>query len=135
MLLDKNQGACPTCMTFVAANYSRGAEVVKALIEAGAETDLQDINDSTALIEAVKMSDKEIAYSLVHAGANTQIKDNLGNTAFDYARSKDMTDILNKRGWKPLCRDCVKSSKSTNPLVLARVCRDPACGKQSNKAR
>ena len=58
----------------VAARNGR-AEIIKALIEAGASLEIKDEYDETALRTAVRYGRTEIANSLIDAGARPDIGD------------------------------------------------------------
>ena len=63
----------------------RHAKLVKALIEAGADTNIKDKEGQTALVVAVGAGDEEIVEMLVKAGANPDLEDSLGVSARKYA--------------------------------------------------
>jgi len=60
-------------------------ELVKALIEAGADTNIKDKEGQTALVVAVGAGDEETVEMLVKAGADPDIEDSLGVSARKYA--------------------------------------------------
>jgi uncharacterized protein len=63
----------------------RNREIVKALIEAGADVNIQSKDGQTALIVVVGAGDEDIVELLVKAGADSDIKDALGVSARKYA--------------------------------------------------
>jgi len=63
----------------------RNKDVVKALIEAGADVNVQSKDGQTALIVVVGAGDEDIVELLVKAGADSDIKDALGVSARKYA--------------------------------------------------
>jgi uncharacterized protein len=63
----------------------RNKEIVKALIEAGADVNIQSKDGQTALIVVVGAGDEDIVELLVKAGADSDIKDALGVSARKYA--------------------------------------------------
>jgi len=63
----------------------RHTELVKALIEAGADTNIKDKEGQTALVVAVGAGDEEIVEMLVKAGADPDLEDSLGVSARKYA--------------------------------------------------
>ena len=67
--------------------FAGNAEIVNALIEAGAD-DLTDNEGKTALIHATSSDDSnhETVNALIDAGSNVKHKDNSGRMALDYAR-------------------------------------------------
>ena len=71
---------------------SARADCLKELIKAGAQVDLQNKKDKTALMFA---ADSECLTTLISAGADVNIKDNEGgNTALMYAVSEGSTDLM-----------------------------------------
>lgn len=58
-------------------------EVAEALIEAGADLDLQNNDGSTALITAAFFARTEIVEALLTAGADKSLRNNAGSTALD----------------------------------------------------
>ena len=77
-------------------------EIVKVLIDAGAEVNAQDDLNNTALIEAAKKGHKSIVEMLLDAGANVNIQEKIrGNTAIIEAASnghKETFEVLIKAG-------------------------------------
>jgi uncharacterized protein len=63
----------------------RNKEIVKVLIEAGADVNIQSKDGQTALIVVVGAGDEDIVELLVKAGADADIKDALGVSARKYA--------------------------------------------------
>jgi hypothetical protein len=63
----------------------RHKELVAALIEAGADTNIQSKEGQTALVVVVGAGDEEIVEMLVKAGADPDIEDSLGVSARKYA--------------------------------------------------
>jgi len=63
----------------------RNKDIVKALIEAGADLNIQSKDGQTALIVVVGAGDEDIVEMLVKAGADPDIKDALGVSARKYA--------------------------------------------------
>lgn len=66
----------------VAATFGQ-TEVAKALIDAGADVDLQNNEGSTALLTAALFCHTEIVEALLDKGADKQIRNNMGSTALD----------------------------------------------------
>ena len=60
-------------------------EVVKLLLEAGADPDKQDRNNWSALIWAMTNRHKAVAKTLLDHGASPEVKSSSGRTAFDFA--------------------------------------------------
>jgi len=63
----------------------KNKDMIKALIEAGADMNIQSKDGQTALVVVVGAGDEEIAEMLVKAGADPDIKDALGVSARKYA--------------------------------------------------
>jgi len=63
----------------------RNKDMVKILIEAGADVNIQSKDGQTALVVVVGAGDEELAEMLVKAGADPDIKDALGVSARKYA--------------------------------------------------
>jgi uncharacterized protein len=63
----------------------RNKDMVKTLIEAGADVNIQSKDGQTALVVVVGAGDEELAEILVKAGADPDIKDALGVSARKYA--------------------------------------------------
>jgi len=63
----------------------RNKDMVKILIEAGADVNVQSKDGQTALVVVVGAGDEELAEILVKAGADPDIKDALGVSARKYA--------------------------------------------------
>jgi ankyrin repeat protein len=63
----------------------RNKEMVKILIEAGADVNIQSKDGQTALVVVAGAGDEELAEMLVKAGADPDIKDALGVSARKYA--------------------------------------------------
>lgn len=77
-------------------------EVVKALLAAGADKNLQDgIGKDTPLIWALENRHREIAMLLITAGANVNLTNTLGKSALFYAEDYDMLEALFSSGADP----------------------------------
>jgi hypothetical protein len=75
----------------------RKKEIVKTLIEAGADMNIQSKDGQTALVVVVGAGDEDIVELLAMAGADPDIKDALGVSARKYAAifgNKKMLDIF-----------------------------------------
>jgi hypothetical protein len=76
----------------------RHKEMVKTLIEAGADTNIRSKSGQSALVVAVGAGDEEIVEMLVKAGADPDIEDSLGVSARKYAalfKKSTMTALFN----------------------------------------
>ncbi|KAH7038362.1 ankyrin repeat-containing domain protein [Microdochium trichocladiopsis] len=77
-----------------AAESRFGDEVIRQLLENGAEIDQQDNNGRTALMCAVTAEEWDNVRSLLDNRSRIDIKDNTGNTALDLARRSGDKDIV-----------------------------------------
>ena len=71
------------------AAYNGEVEVIKALVEAGAEVDHADNSGWTALHVAAQESHVEIIQALLHAGADLNLAVNDGDTPLAIARANN----------------------------------------------
>ena len=78
--------------TFFATN--RG-EMVRLLIQRGANVNQQENKGQTALMQALAYSDLDAIAALIEAGANLDIQDNDGNTALMTAELRENTTVAN----------------------------------------
>lgn len=76
-----------------AASASRNLEVVKLLLQAGANPDAQQQAGYTPLHEAAVNNNAELAGELLRAGADPGIRSDAGQTAADMAREKGYAQI------------------------------------------
>ena len=81
----------------IAAAYNGREGCLKALLDAGADADLQDGDGSTALILAASNGHEGCVELLAEAGADKSIKNNDGDTALSLASTPAIKVIL--RGW------------------------------------
>lgn len=97
-----------------------GANVVRALIQAGASVDACDgVKRSTALHMAARRGNKEIAEALLDCGAGIEVRDSLGDTPLRRAVNCDKTGVamlLLARGSDMHS----KGSKGLTPLLAVR---------------
>jgi hypothetical protein len=76
----------------------RDKEMVKTLIEAGADANIRSKDGQSALVVAVGAGDEEIVELLVKAGADPDIEDSIGVSARKYAalfKKSTMTALFN----------------------------------------
>lgn len=80
-----------------------GAQVVAALLEAGADANLADAEGVTPLMQAAVQGDAERVQALLNAGARVDASDALDRSVMDWARFRDdakgkaVQDLLNAR--------------------------------------
>jgi ankyrin repeat protein len=75
-------------------------DVVKTLIEAGAQVDKQDKNRWSALMWAMTNRHKGIVKLLLDHGASPEIKSSSGRTAFDFVEpNSEISDYLHESGY------------------------------------
>lgn len=82
----------------MAATVKKNVEIIKLLLEHGANPNIADQNGSTALHFSVIFNYIDIVKLLVNANAKFDLKDNRGKTALDYAevtQNKTIIQILN----------------------------------------
>jgi len=71
-----------------------GANVVRALVEAGASVDARDgVKHCTALHMAARRGNVEVAEALLDCGAGIEARDSLGDTPLRRAVNCDKTDV------------------------------------------
>ncbi|KAI9784393.1 MAG: hypothetical protein M1816_000864 [Peltula sp. TS41687] len=76
-------------------------DVVLALINAGADVDVQDRNQWSPLMWAMTNRHKAIAKILLDHGASPEVKSSTGRTAFDFvAPNSDISDYLQESGYR-----------------------------------
>jgi ankyrin repeat protein len=80
----------------LACDFMGNIEIVKELIKAGANLDLQDTNGETALMRACKHGHEEIIKELIRAGANFELKNKNGQTALMIANKKNNEEKIEK---------------------------------------
>ena len=68
--------------------------LVKALLNAGAEVNMENEDQYTALHHAVSQGHVEIVEVLLVNGANPKLKDRYGNTCFSYSKNEQITKLL-----------------------------------------
>lgn len=76
------------------ASYRGDIEMVRELIEARADVNIQDRWGNTALTYAAQYGYIEVVRELIKARANVSIQDNESKTALDYAKEKGHNDII-----------------------------------------
>ena len=98
-----------------------GANVVRALVEAGASVDARDgVKHCTALHMAARRGNVEVAEALLDCGAGIEARDSLGDTPLRRAVNCDKTDVaalLLARGSDMHS----KGSKGLTPSLAART--------------
>ena len=82
----------------MAAVVKGHVEIATALVEAGADPNLNDANGATALHFAVMFKNIELVSLLMEAGASAFMKNNVGKSPLDFAKmhnDKTLNTILN----------------------------------------
>ncbi len=95
-----------------------GTEVLKRLIQRGADVNLQDQKGRSPLIVAVLMNHIDAAGLLLAAGADVNHQDRHGATALFYAADagfSELVDLLLKRGANP----ALANDSGTTPMQIA----------------
>ena len=69
-------------------------DIVKMLVDSGAQVNLQNKDGMTALMACARSGNKSIAGALMSAGANIRIQDKRGNMVGDYAKSGGRADLI-----------------------------------------
>jgi len=71
-------------------------EIMRTLLDRGADPNVQNSQGDTPLICATKYAGGEAATvkMLVEAGTDLAVKDDKGNTALDYAKAKEQEDAI-----------------------------------------
>lgn len=78
-----------------AAGYSKNPEIIKQLIELGADVNKKVHNGETALMIAARYNETPgIATMLVQQGARIDDEDNWGNTALDFAKKNNNSIVI-----------------------------------------
>lgn len=79
----------------MAVTVKGNVDLVKILLEKGANPDLTNDAGITALMYAVQFENKEIIELLLHYNANKYLLDTNGNSAFEYAIKTKNKEIIN----------------------------------------
>ena len=93
------------------AAYEGHIEIVKILLDAGADKDFKTFYRYTPLHVAVYKNNKEIVEMLLKAGANKTIKNNQGKTPAEAATQEGHTDIA----------DLINSYENTTPTAAPQA--------------
>ncbi len=81
---------------FTSAQEEGAAEMIRAIVDAGAKLDAQNEKGETALILAAEVGDQTTFDLLVERGANAAIKNKSGETAISIAREKSRYAMTRK---------------------------------------
>jgi ankyrin repeat protein len=73
-------------------------DIVRLLIDAGADLNFKNRNGQTALIVAIGSRASDIADLLIESGADMSVKDSLGMNAASYAKLFSMIELYEKLG-------------------------------------
>ncbi len=109
------------------------AEIVKALLAAGAKVDAQDSWDQTALHLASSIGYEKVVKMLIAAGARVDLTDRRGRTPMDVA-SRNVKQVLLAGGAGPACSDW-KSAEFWKAAMAKHVRRCLARGKSWGASR
>ena len=85
------------------ASVHNNIEIVKLLIDARVDVNLQEKDGWTALMFATTNYNKKIVKLLIDAGADINIKNNKGNTALIFSKiikNKEIIELLKSKGAK-----------------------------------
>src|SRR5262249_2037636 len=87
----------------IVAAPAGGPEVIKALLDAGAQVDAADIRNMTALMTAIASdhANPHVIRVLLEHGADPKRKDRDGVSAFDWARKYNAPAVLRELGSQP----------------------------------
>ena len=77
-----------------AASYKGFKEIAQALLEYGADPNIEDANGTTPLIYATQFKHIEIVKLLLKNGADKNYTDPSGNSAVDYAQKLQITEAI-----------------------------------------
>ena len=72
------------------------ADVVKILVDAGADKEAKDKNEHTPLYIAAVRGHTEVVRILIEAGAYKEDKDKDGHIPLDFAKTREMIELLKK---------------------------------------
>jgi ankyrin repeat protein len=98
----------------------RGANVVRALVQAGASVDARDgVKRCTALHMAARRGNVEVAEALLDCGAGIEVPDSLGDTPLRRAVNCDRTEVAALLLARGSDRHS-KGSRGLTPLLAAR---------------
>lgn len=92
--INKTGGRTPLMRAAEYASENNNLNVLKCLIKAGADLNVQDANGKTALMLAVGNNQIDAVKELIKEGAKLNIKDKKGNTALSLAVINNNIDIV-----------------------------------------
>lgn len=78
-------GLSPLMRVFWNGSYNDNSDIIKLLLNAGADINYQNKDGNTALMLAIKKTDTKSTYTLLEYGADIDIKNKEGKTALDFA--------------------------------------------------
>lgn len=90
-IMDRESGE--TALTMAAGRNSE--DLVRRLLEGGADSNLENRGFETALIKAVHNANRAIIRQLIAAGADPQLQDVTGHSALWYAETARRSDLVN----------------------------------------
>lgn len=112
--LDEKQSNIPL---FSAVEAPDGCEMVKLLIEHGANVNAADEEGNTPLMEAAKNGNKEMVALLIDKGADIQAKNREEKIALDLTANDTIIDLLNKAVKVDTTRDFTNEEENANYSV------------------
>ncbi|RLD26735.1 MAG: ankyrin repeat domain-containing protein [Bacteroidetes bacterium] len=92
--VDDINGSSSYGTPLMAAVVKENLNIVKMLLSKEADTNIADVNGTTALHYATIFNQVETVKLLLEAGARVDLKDNRGQTAKDYAALKNNEQII-----------------------------------------
>ncbi len=91
-IVDRRDDINACALTWAA--FAGHTEIVKMLVEGGANINAGGTDEKPALTWAVELSKHDVVEYLLKKGASLDVKDNAGNTPVDYAKRSGREDML-----------------------------------------
>lgn len=117
--VDVNQAAPDGSTALHWATYNIDHELVRALLDAGAEADVTSLYGSTPLTEAVKLGDIELVRMLLDAGADPDSPNQDNQTALMLAAALGLTDIAGLLVERGADVNAIETFRGQTPLMWA----------------
>ena len=120
-----NRGVCGSNgnTALILASGGVSTEVLRALIDAGADINLANKEGKTALMRAAEGGHLENVRLLLESGANVNARDKEGENAWDYAEESQIEELLVSYGAeaRPDETDETDTTSNDDPkLVISR---------------